>query len=144
MMGPPASGSIDESIRAAMLGRPNGPSPTPNRIHRCLHRCVEPARDVVPGQSWDYTESVANLLDPDDPPLRYAQVMTTATACAAAPKSDPDARLGGGSISTYLRRFMPIRITTESTWVITAARLFRLREMMLSYRAAMAVFQPQC
>ena len=30
-------------------------------------------------KGWDYTESVANLLDPDDLPLRYSQVMTIAT-----------------------------------------------------------------
>jgi spermidine synthase len=58
-------------------------------------------------KGWDYTESVVNLADPDDLPLRYTQVMTIATIYPEAPKKILMLGLGGGSISTYLGRFMP-------------------------------------
>jgi spermidine synthase len=58
-------------------------------------------------KGWDYTESVSNLRDPDDLVLRYAQVMTIATIFPAEPKKILMLGLGGGSLSTYLGRFMP-------------------------------------
>src|SRR5262249_967330 len=83
-------------------------------------------------KGWDYTESVSNLLDPDDLPLRYAQVMTIATIYPEAPRKILMLGLGGGSISTYLGRFMPeAQITTVEIdpGVITAAKTyFGLRE----------------
>jgi spermidine synthase len=83
-------------------------------------------------KGWDYTESIANLADPDDLPLRYAQVMTIAPIHAETPKKVLMLGLGGGSISTYLGRFMPdAAITTVEIdpGVITAAKTyFGLRE----------------
>ena len=43
-------------------------------------------------KGWDYTESVINLLDADDLPLRYAQVMTIAIIYPADAEENPDAR----------------------------------------------------
>jgi spermidine synthase len=91
-------------------------------------------------KGWDYTESIANLLEPDDLPLRYAQVMTVATVYPEAPKKILMLGLGGGSISTYLGRFMPeAAITTVEIdpGVITAAKTyFGLRESeRMRYRA---------
>jgi spermidine synthase len=91
-------------------------------------------------KGWDYTESVSNLLDPDDLPLRYAQVMTIATNYTQAPRKILMLGLGGGSISTYLGRFMPdAAITTVEIdpGVITAAKTyFGLRETdRMRYRA---------
>ena len=48
-------------------------NPIQPRLH---HQTAKPTDHVVPGQGWDYTESVTNLLDADDLPLRYTQVMT--------------------------------------------------------------------
>src|SRR5438034_4647714 len=91
-------------------------------------------------KGWDYTESVSNLLDPDDLPLRYAQVMTVATVYPDTPKKVLMLGLGGGSISTYLGRFMPeAAITTVEIdpGVIKAAKTyFGLRESeRMRYRA---------
>src|SRR5262249_58001775 len=58
-------------------------------------------------KGWDYTESVTNLSDPDDLVLRYAQTMTVAAIHPEMPKRILMLGLGGGSLSTYLGRFMP-------------------------------------
>ena len=92
-------------------------------------------------KGWDYTESVTNLLDPDDLPLRYAQVMTIATIYPETPRRILMLGLGGGSISAYLGRFMPeAAITTVEIdpGVITAAKTyFGLRETeRMRYRAS--------
>ncbi len=68
-------------------------------------------------KGWDYTESVTNLRDPDDLPLRYAQRDDDrADLSADAPKKILMLGLGGGSISTYLGRSMPdVTIDTVET-----------------------------
>src|SRR5262249_38098170 len=58
-------------------------------------------------KGWDYTESVINLRELDDLPVRYTRVMTVATAYPPAPKKILMIGLGGGTISTYLGRAMP-------------------------------------
>jgi spermidine synthase len=83
---------------------------------------------------------VSNLLDPDDLPLRYAQVMTIAAIYPETARKILMLGLGGGSISTYLGRFMPeAEITTVEIdpGVITAAKTyFGLRETeRMRYRA---------
>jgi spermidine synthase len=92
-------------------------------------------------KGWDYTESVTNLLDPDDLPLRYAQVMTVATIYPETPRRILMLGLGGGSISAYLGRFMPEAVITTveiDPGVITAAKTyFGLRETeRMRYRAS--------
>ncbi len=64
-------------------------------------------------KGWDYTESATNLRDPDDLPIRYTQVMTMALAHPGEVKRVLMLGLGGGSISSYLGRFMP-DITIET------------------------------
>jgi spermidine synthase len=91
-------------------------------------------------KGWDYTESVTNLLDPDDLPLRYAQVMTIATIYPETPRRILMLGLGGGSISAYLGRFMPDAVITTveiDPGVITAAKTyFGVRETdRMHYRA---------
>src|SRR5262249_62360647 len=78
--------------------------------------------------------------DPDDLPLRYAQVMSIATVYPETPKKILMLGLGGGSISTYLGRFLPdAAITTVEIdpGVISAAKTyFGLRETeRMRYRA---------
>jgi len=137
-----ADALIDEGIRAAMLARPSG---------RVAHMETEyndvfitrRGKELVMSfqvKGWDYTESVANLLEPDDLPLRYAQVMTVSTVYPEVPKKILMLGLGGGSISTYLGRFMrEAEITTVEIdpGVITAAKTyFGLRESeRMRYRA---------
>jgi spermidine synthase len=120
---------LDESVRAAMLKRPNGRvahlETEYNDIFITKRQNLLTMSFQIKG--WDYTESVANLLDPDDLPLRYAQVMSVATVYPEAPKKVLMLGLGGGSISTYLGRFMPeTAITTVEIdpGVIKAAKSY--------------------
>jgi predicted membrane-bound spermidine synthase len=137
-----AESLIDEGVRAAMLARPTGRVAHIETEYNDVFITRRGNQLVMSFQvkGWDYTESVANLLDPDDLPLRYAQVMTIATAYPAAPKNILMLGLGGGSIATYLGRFMPdAAITTVEIdpGVISAAKnYFGLRESeRMRYRA---------
>jgi spermidine synthase len=91
-------------------------------------------------KGWDYTESVTNLADPDDLPLRYAQEMTVATVYPEEPKRILMLGLGGGSISTYLGRFLPEAAVTTveiDPGVITAAKSYfgLIESTRIRYRA---------
>ncbi len=57
-------------------------------------------------KGFDYTETVVNLADPDDLPLRYTRNMTAALAYPAKLERVLMLGLGGGAISTYLGRHM--------------------------------------
>jgi predicted membrane-bound spermidine synthase len=75
----------------------------------------------------DYTESIANLTDPDDLPSKYTQVMTLGVVYPPEVKRVLMLGLGGGSISTYLGRFMPdamIETVELDAGVLTAAKKF--------------------
>jgi spermidine synthase len=58
-------------------------------------------------KGWFFTESVTNLRDPDELVVPYSRFMTVSLAYAENPKKILMVGLGGGSISTYLGRFMP-------------------------------------
>jgi predicted membrane-bound spermidine synthase len=137
-----AESLLDEDIRAAMLKRPVGRVAHIETEYNDIFITRRQNQLVMSFQvtGWDYTESVANLVDPDDLPLRYSQVMTIATLYPQTPKRILMLGLGGGSISTYLGRFMPdITMTTVEVdaGVITAAKTyFGLRESeRMRYRA---------
>jgi predicted membrane-bound spermidine synthase len=137
-----ADNPIDESIRAGMLERGDGRLAHIETQYNDVFITKRGHQLVMSFQvqGWDYTESVSNLLDPDDLPLRYAQVMTIATVYAEATRKILMLGLGGGSISTYLGRFMPeAAITTVEIdpGVISAAKsYFGLRETeRMRYRA---------
>jgi predicted membrane-bound spermidine synthase len=137
-----AESLIDEDVRATMLARPNGRIAHVETEYNDVFITRRQNQLVMSFQvkGWDYTESVANLLDADDLPLRYAQVMTIATVYPETPRKILMLGLGGGSISTYLGRFMPeVAITTVEIdpGVITAAKTyFGLRESeRMRYRA---------
>jgi spermidine synthase len=137
-----AESLLDDGIRAAMLKSPNGRIAHIETEYNDVFITKRGSQLVMSFQvkGWDYTESVTNLVDPDDLPLRYAQVMTIAAIYPETPKKILMLGLGGGSISTYLGRFMPeIAITTVEIdpGVITAAKsYFGLRESeRMRYRA---------
>ena len=96
-----ADNPIDESIRAGMLKRGDGRLAHIETQYNDVFITKRGHQLVMSFQvqGWDYTESVSNLLDPDDLPLRYAQVMTIATVYAEAPRKILMLGLGGGSIS---------------------------------------------
>ena len=129
-----ADNLLDEGVRVAMLERADGRLAHIETPYNDVFITKRQHHLVMSFQlkGWDYTESVSNLLDPDDLPLRYAQVMTIATIYPEAPRKILMLGLGGGSISTYLGRFMPeAAITTVEIdpGVITAAKTyFGLRE----------------
>jgi spermidine synthase len=133
---------VDDAIRADMLKRPNGRLAHIETEYNDIFITKRQDHLVMSFQvkGWDYTESVTNLSDPDDLPLRYAQVMTIATIYPEQPRRILMLGLGGGSISGYLGRFMPeAAITTVEIdpGVITAAKTyFGLRETeRMHYRA---------
>ena len=124
-----ADNLIDEGVRVAMLERGDGRLAHIETPYNDVFITKRQHQLVMSFQlkGWDYTESVSNLLDPDDLPLRYAQVMTIATVYPEAPRKILMLGLGGGSISTYLGRFMPeAAITTVEIdpGVITAAKTY--------------------
>ena len=129
-----AEALLDESARAALLKRPDGRiahiESEYNDIYVNKRRSELTMSFQIKG--WDYTESVINLGDPDDLPLRYAQVMTIAAIYPQEPKRILMLGLGGGSLSTYLGRFMPdvtIDVVEIDRRVIeTAKTYFGLRE----------------
>lgn len=129
-----AESLIDDAIRAAMLKRPAGRIAHIETEYNDVFITKRQNQLVMSFQvkGWDYTESVANLTDPDDLPLRYAQVMSIAAVYPETPKKILMLGLGGGSISTYLGRFLPdATITTIEIdpGVINAAKTyFGLRE----------------
>jgi len=137
-----AESLIDDGVRAEMLKRPIGRVAHIETEYNDVFISRRQNQLVMSFQvkGWDYTESVTNLTDPDDLPLRYAQVMTIATVYPETRKTILMLGLGGGSISTYLGRFMPdVAITTVEVdpGVITAAKTyFGLRESeRMRYRA---------
>ena len=137
-----ADNLIDEAVRARMLERADGRLAHIETAYNDVFITKRRHQLVMSFQlkGWDYTESVSNLLDPDDLPLRYAQVMTIATVYPETARKILMLGLGGGSISTYLGRFMPeAQITTVEIdpGVITAAKTyFGLHETeRMRYRA---------
>src|SRR5499426_1594570 len=137
-----ADNLIDEGVRVAMLERADGRLAHIETPYNDVFITKRENQLVMSFQvkGWDYTESVANLTDPDDLPLRYAQVMSIATVYPETPKKILMLGLGGGSISTYLGRFLPdAAITTVEIdpGVISAAKTyFGLRETeRMRYRA---------
>jgi predicted membrane-bound spermidine synthase len=129
-----AQGAIDEGIRAAMLDRPDGRIAHVETEYNDVFITKRQRQLVMSFQikGWDYTESVVDLADPDDLPLRYAQVMTIAIIYPQAHQKILMLGLGGGSISTYLGRFVPdalIATVELDPGVISAAKTyFGLRE----------------
>jgi len=125
---------IDESIRAAMLKRPDGRVAHVESEYNDIYVNKRRSELTMSFQlkGWDYTESVTDLRDPDALVLRYSQVMTIATIYPGELKKVLMLGLGGGSISTYLGRFMPdVAIDTveiDRRVVEVAKQYFGLRE----------------
>jgi spermidine synthase len=125
---------FDESVRAALLKRPDGRIAHVESEYNDIYINKRRGELTMAFQlkGWDYTESVTNLRDPDELVLRYAQVMPIATLYPEEPKKILMLGLGGGSLSTYLGRFMPeatIDTVEIDRRVIEAAKkYFGLRE----------------
>ena len=111
LVAPPARANdlVDARIRAEMLKRADGRvahiETEYNDIFITKRRNELTMSFQLKG--YDYTESVANLSDPDDLPVRYTRMMTVGVAYPPAVKKVLMIGLGGGSISSYLGRYMP-------------------------------------
>jgi len=125
---------IDESVRADMLKRPDGRVTHVESEYNDIYVTKRRSELTMSFQlkGWDYTESVADLRDPDALVLRYSQVMTIATIYPGELKKVLMLGLGGGSISTYLGRSMPdVAIDTveiDRKVIEVAKQYFGLRE----------------
>lgn len=125
---------IDAQVRAAMLARKDGQiahvETSYNDIFISKRQHLLSMSFQLKG--WDYTQSEANLRDPDDLPVTVARAMTTALVYPEHPKRILIVGLGGGSLPTYLGRFMPepaIDTVEIDPGVIGAAKkYFGLRE----------------
>src|SRR5262249_40221019 len=69
---------VDESVRAAILKRPDGRLAHVESEYNDIYVTKRRGELTMSFQlkGWDYTESVADLRDPDALPLRYAQAMS--------------------------------------------------------------------
>jgi predicted membrane-bound spermidine synthase len=138
-----AQGVIDTGIRAGLLTRPDGRIAHIETAYNDVFITKRQRQLVMSFQikGWDYTESVIDLADPDDLPLPYTQVMTVAIIYPPSPQRILMLGLGGGSISTYLARFLSkasITMVEVDPGVIAAAKTyFGLRESeRLRFRAS--------
>jgi predicted membrane-bound spermidine synthase len=129
-----AENLVDADIRAAMLNRPDGRIAHIETQYNDIFVTKRQTNLVMSFQikGWDYTESVVNLADADDLPLRYTQTTTVAASYPRSLGKILMLGLGGGSISAYLGRFIPdASVTTVEVdpGVIAAAKAyFGLRE----------------
>jgi spermidine synthase len=100
---------LDESVRAELLKRADGRLAHVESEYNDIYVTKRRGELTMSFQlkGWDYTESVADLRDPDALALRYAQVMSIAAIYPEEPKKILMLGLGGGSVSTYLGRFLP-------------------------------------
>ncbi|HWP25220.1 MAG TPA: fused MFS/spermidine synthase [Xanthobacteraceae bacterium] len=129
-----ANDLVDESIRAALLKRRDGQiahiESQYNDIYITKRRNELTMAFQLKG--WEYTETVVNLREVDDLPVRYTRVMTVAAAYVAEPKKVLMIGLGGGAISTYIGLFMPqVSIDTieiDPAVIAAAKKYFGLRE----------------
>ena len=120
---------IDPAVRAAILKRADGRLAHIETEYNDIFITKRGRQLTMSFQlkGFDYTESVANLSDPDDLPIKYTQVMTLGVVYPPAPKKILMIGLGGGSISSYLGRFLPeaqIDTVEIDPGVITAAKKF--------------------
>jgi len=100
---------VDMSIRAEILKRADGRlahiETEYNDIFIAKHGPELAMSFQLKG--YDYTESIANLTDPYDLPVRYTQLMTVGLVYPPQSRRVLMIGLGGGSLSSYLGHFLP-------------------------------------
>jgi spermidine synthase len=129
-----ANDLVDESIRASLLKRRDGQIAHIESQYNDIY--ITKRRDELTMafqlKGWEYTETVVNLREIDDLPVRYTRVMTVAAAYVADPRRVLMIGLGGGAISTYIGLFMPqVSIDTieiDPAVIAAAKKYFGLRE----------------
>ncbi|HXP95087.1 MAG TPA: fused MFS/spermidine synthase [Telmatospirillum sp.] len=125
---------IDHPIRAAMLTQKDGAVAHMETVYNDIFITKHGDNLVMDfmRHGSGYTESITNLADDDDLPLRYTQVMTLGVAYVETPKNALMIGLGSGSIPVYLVRSMTelaVDVVELDPGVIAAARqYFGIRE----------------
>jgi len=126
---------VDPSVRAEILKRKDGRLTHVESEYNDIYISKRRNQLIMTFQlkGWDYTESVANLEDPDDLPLPYAQTMTASSLLYPTEiKRILMIGLGGGSIPVYFGRAMPdVHIDTvelDQRVIDVAKEYFALRE----------------
>ena len=124
-----ANDLIDPAIRADMLQRADGRIAHIETEYNDIFITKRRNELMMSFQlkGYDYTESVANLADPDDLPIRYTQIMTLGVIYPPQVRNVLMIGLGGGSISSYLGRFLPdvpIDTVEIDPGVVTAAKTY--------------------
>jgi spermidine synthase len=120
---------IDEAVREAMLQEKDGRVARIETEYNDIFITKKRNELTMSFQlkGFDYTESIANLADPDDLPVRYTQMMTIAAIYPPEIRKVLMIGLGGGSMSSYLGRFLPhVEIDTVEVdpGVIAAAKKY--------------------
>src|SRR4051794_8986771 len=100
---------IDPAVRTDMLKRADGQLAHIETEYNDIFIKKHGPELVMSFQlkGYDYTESIANLTDPDDLPVRYTALMTVGVLYPPRPARILMIGLGGGSISGYLGRYLP-------------------------------------
>jgi spermidine synthase len=125
---------LDAQVRADMLAHKDGAIAHLETEYNDIYISKQRAELTMSFQlkGWDYTESITNLKDPDDLPLKYTHSMTLGVIYPPQVERVLMLGLGGGTISTYLGRHMPqlaIDVVEIDPAVVSAAKkYFGIRE----------------
>lgn len=125
---------VDEQIRANLLAQKDGQIARIETQYNDIFITKKRSELTMSFQlkGWDYTETIVNLREPDELPIRYTRVMTLAAVYPPAPKKLLMIGLGGGSITSYLGRAMSdVAIDTieiDPGVIAAAKKYFGLRE----------------
>jgi len=100
---------IDPAVRADILKRADGRLAHIETEYNDIFVTKHGPELVMSFQlkGYDYTESIANLTDANDLPVRYTQLMTVGVVYPPRSQKILMIGLGGGSISSYLGRYLP-------------------------------------
>jgi spermidine synthase len=125
---------IDMKAREQMLARKDGQIDHVETTYNDIFVIKDKSELSMAFQlkGWDYTQSSINLKDIDDLPIAYTRQMTMAVAYPAELKRILMIGMGGGSISTYLGRYVPdVTIDTveiDPGVIAAAKKYFGIRE----------------
>ncbi|MDO8533966.1 MAG: fused MFS/spermidine synthase [Xanthobacteraceae bacterium] len=125
---------VDRDLRAALLERKDGEIDHIETEYSDIFITKRRFELTMSFQlkGWNYTESVTNLLDPYDLRLAYSRAMTASVLYPDKLVNILMIGLGGGSISTYLGRFLPETaidtVELDPGVIVAAKKYFGVRE----------------
>ena len=129
-----AEDPFDATIRAEMLTRKGGQIAHLETVYNDIFvsKDANILKMSFQWKGWYFHESEVNLADPDDLPMLYARVMSTAAIYPQDIKRVLVLGLGAGSIPVYLDRFLPDAtidtVELDPGVIDVAKKYFGLRE----------------